>query len=74
MKILRLVLALGVVGVAVGATAGAAGQTAAAGKAAGAAPQLVILDTDIGDDIDDAFALGLALRSPELELLGITTA
>jgi inosine-uridine nucleoside N-ribohydrolase len=39
-----------------------------------AEPQLAILDTDIGDDIDDAFALGLALRSPELKLLGITTA
>jgi inosine-uridine nucleoside N-ribohydrolase/predicted GH43/DUF377 family glycosyl hydrolase len=36
--------------------------------------QLAILDTDIGDDIDDAFALALALRSPELKLLGITTA
>jgi len=36
-------------------------------------PQLVILDTDIGDDIDDAFALALVLRSPELRLLGITT-
>ncbi len=35
--------------------------------------QLVILDTDVGDDIDDAFALALALRSPELTLLGITT-
>lgn len=37
-------------------------------------PQLVILDTDIGDDIDDAFALALILRSPELRLLGIETA
>jgi len=37
------------------------------------APQLVILDTDIGDDIDDAFALALVLRSPELRLVGITT-
>jgi inosine-uridine nucleoside N-ribohydrolase len=36
-------------------------------------PQLVILDTDIGDDIDDAFALGLVLKSPELKLLGVTT-
>jgi len=36
--------------------------------------QLAILDTDIGDDIDDAFALALVLRSPELKLLGITTA
>lgn len=38
------------------------------------APQKVILDTDIGDDIDDAFALGLVLSSPELKLLGVTTA
>jgi inosine-uridine nucleoside N-ribohydrolase len=36
--------------------------------------QLAILDTDIGDDIDDAFALALVLRSPEVRLLGITTA
>jgi inosine-uridine nucleoside N-ribohydrolase len=33
----------------------------------------IIIDTDIGDDIDDAFALALALRSPELEILGVTT-
>jgi purine nucleosidase len=33
----------------------------------------VFIDTDIGDDIDDAFALALALRSPEIELLGVTT-
>jgi purine nucleosidase len=37
-------------------------------------PQKVILDTDIGDDIDDAYALGLVLTSPELKLLGVTTA
>jgi inosine-uridine nucleoside N-ribohydrolase len=49
------------------------GQAAAAPKTA-EQPQLVILDTDIGDDIDDAFALALALRSPELKLLGVTTA
>ena len=34
---------------------------------------LVLLDTDIGDDIDDALALALALRSPEIELQGVTT-
>jgi purine nucleosidase len=34
---------------------------------------LVLLDTDIGDDIDDALALALALRSPEIELIGVTT-
>jgi purine nucleosidase len=33
----------------------------------------IIIDTDIGDDVDDAFAVALALRSPELEILGITT-
>lgn len=37
-------------------------------------PVPVILDTDIGDDIDDAYALALAARSPELHILGITTA
>jgi purine nucleosidase len=37
-------------------------------------PQLVILDTDIGDDIDDAFALALLLHSSEVKLLGVTTA
>jgi len=33
----------------------------------------VIIDTDIGDDIDDAFALALAVKSPELQVLGIST-
>ena len=33
----------------------------------------IILDTDLGDDIDDAFALLLTCASEELELLGITT-
>lgn len=28
----------------------------------------VIIDTDIGLDIDDAFALALAVASPELEI------
>lgn len=52
-----------------------ASQKAPAAQAIPAgAPQLVILDTDIGDDIDDAFALGLVLRSPELKLLGVETA
>ncbi len=36
--------------------------------------QKVILDTDIGDDIDDAYALTLALHSPEFEIIGVTTA
>lgn len=33
----------------------------------------ILLDTDIGSDIDDAFALALILESPELDLLGVTT-
>lgn len=33
----------------------------------------IIIDTDIGDDIDDALAIALALHAPELEILGITT-
>jgi inosine-uridine nucleoside N-ribohydrolase len=39
-----------------------------------AAPQKVIVDMDIGDDVDDAFALGLLLQSPEIDIVGITTA
>jgi purine nucleosidase len=33
----------------------------------------LILDTDIGSDVDDAFALAYAARHPEIELLGVTT-
>lgn len=33
----------------------------------------IIFDTDIGDDIDDALALALALQSPELDVRAITT-
>ena len=36
-------------------------------------PEKIIIDTDIGDDVDDAFAVALALRSPELQILGIST-
>lgn len=46
----------------------------AAQQANSAAREKVILDTDIGDDIDDAFALALVLSSPEIDLLGISTA
>jgi inosine-uridine nucleoside N-ribohydrolase len=42
-------------------------------RAVPAVTDKVIIDTDIGDDVDDAFAVALALRSPELEILGITT-
>ncbi|MGB9145553.1 MAG: nucleoside hydrolase [Acidobacteriaceae bacterium] len=43
--------------------------------AAAAGPkEKVIIDSDIGDDIDDAFALALAVSSPRLQVLGVTTA
>src|SRR4051794_36793710 len=32
----------------------------------------VILDTDIGGDIDDAWALGFAMQSPDIDLVGVT--
>ena len=43
-------------------------------QAASDAPQPVIIDTDVGDDIDDAFALAVALQDPRLKVIGITTA
>lgn len=33
----------------------------------------IILDTDIGTDVDDCLALGVILGSPELALVGVTT-
>jgi purine nucleosidase len=33
----------------------------------------VIFDTDIGTDVDDAYALVALMRRPELEVLGVTT-
>ena len=38
-----------------------------------AEPVPVLFDTDIGTDIDDAYALAQILHSPELKLLGVTT-
>jgi len=37
-------------------------------------PTKIIIDSDIGDDVDDVFAIGLALTSPEVEILGISSA
>ena len=39
-----------------------------------AAAEKVVVDMDIGDDVDDAFATGLLLASPEFEILGFTMA
>ena len=33
----------------------------------------ILVDTDIGSDVDDALALALILASPELELEAVTT-
>jgi purine nucleosidase len=55
---------------AIGSVSSAQAQKPA--RASGA-PEKIIIDTDIGDDIDDAFAIALALKSPELEILGIST-
>ena len=71
MKILRVVCILGLM---TGLVLELDVAAAAAQETSSGAPQLAILDTDIGDDIDDAFALALLLRSPEIKLLGITTA
>ncbi len=49
-----------------------AGLTAAVqGQAQARIP--IILDTDIGDSIDDALALAFALHSPELDVRAVTT-
>jgi len=37
-----------------------------------AGTEKIIIDTDIGDDIDDAFAVVLALSSPKFQVLGIS--
>ena len=45
-----------------------------AATAQGATPTVpVIFDTDIGTDIDDAYALADLMHRPELELVGVTT-
>jgi purine nucleosidase len=36
-------------------------------------PHRIILDTDIGTDVDDALALAFALRHPEVDLAAVTT-
>ena len=38
-----------------------------------AEPIPTLYDTDIGDDIDDAWALSVCLRHPRIDLIGVTT-
>ena len=52
----------------------AVGLLVAASTIGQAAAADVIVDADLGDDIDDAFAVALLLRAPELHVLGVTTA
>ncbi|HEY3973681.1 MAG TPA: nucleoside hydrolase [Candidatus Sulfotelmatobacter sp.] len=49
------------------------GWAQSAGHVSGQAAEKIIIDTDIGDDVDDAFALALAVKSPELQVLGVMT-
>jgi len=74
MKNTRFSLALVVLAALLAGAPGVRGQQLQPASQPPATPDLVVLDTDIGDDLDDAFALALALRSPELKLIGITTA
>jgi purine nucleosidase len=56
-------------------TAGLSARAMAQNFAATSAnSEKVIIDTDIGDDVDDAFALSLALSNHHLQIIGITTA
>ncbi len=64
-----------VLGLSILASLAAPGTRVFAQSAASvSAAQKIILDTDIGDDIDDAFALGLAVSRPGVQLMGVTTA
>jgi inosine-uridine nucleoside N-ribohydrolase len=73
MKTARFFLGLCALALVAAGASFAGGQQPSAASTTVEQPQLVILDTDIGDDIDDAFALALALNSPELKILGGTT-
>ncbi len=62
------------IGLALMANAGWCPKVCAQQRPEPSEKQKVIVDTDIGDDIDDAFALALAVSSPKLEVIGVTTA
>jgi inosine-uridine nucleoside N-ribohydrolase len=61
-------LGLGLLVLGIAATAMVAGSASLPRTVDGPRPIPAILDTDIGDDIDDTWALTLALKSPELDL------
>jgi purine nucleosidase len=68
---IALVTSVMVLTVTAGLPARATAQNLAATSANS---EKVIIDTDIGDDVDDVFALALALASHHLQILGVTTA
>jgi purine nucleosidase len=71
----RIVVVLAIIVCAMGTAAAQSPSTGGSfSSQINTASQLVIIDTDIGDDIDDAFAIALALQSPEVKILGVTTA
>lgn len=65
----RILLAI----LAILASVSLSGREHKSNRSATPATEKIIIDTDIGDDIDDAFALALALRSPEVQIVGVTT-
>ena len=69
MRLLRIFAFLACSGFLLPLSSSAQSVPAASAKS----PELVFIDTDIGDDIDDAFALALVLQSPEIRVLGITS-
>ena len=68
---MRLIAAIFAICLLLGAAKSAMAQTSPAPENKIAK---IVIDTDIGNDIDDAFAVGLALHSPEFEILGISSA
>jgi purine nucleosidase len=70
----RFVSAVFAVCIATSSSAPAASAQTDASVSRANATEKIIIDTDIGGDIDDAFAVGLALHSPEFQTLGISSA
>ena len=63
-----------ITGILASFAAGANAQTVKAPRPEKPKMEKVILDTDIGDDIDDAYALALLMAMPNARVLGVTTA
>ena len=77
LRLRRITMRISVAWMLVFAAAGNVTAQKAAAPPASAGPHAaeeILLDTDIGDDIDDVFALGILLASPEVHLVGITSA